>query len=137
MVSVQFRKNFTRPSFCGRRAKKLQTFSRYFFDNGFQKIVLSSLLLFSCACYYVDLDDIQWNEVATSTARNFNSSWLLYLHFFNMINLCSNIWFIKISKCQQLLFWRKSLQKHKFFIFLKGWFLMWMLASFERLLWPF
>ena len=29
------------------------------FDSGFQKIVLSSLLLFSCACYKVDLDHIQ------------------------------------------------------------------------------
>ena len=29
------------------------------FDSGFQKIVLSSLLLFSYACYKVDLDDIQ------------------------------------------------------------------------------
>ena len=29
-----------------------------------------------------------------------------------MINLCPNIWFIKNSKCQQFLFWRKSRQKN-------------------------
>ena len=75
------------------------------FDSGFQKIILSSLQLFLCACY---LGDIQWNKVATSMARNFNNIWLLYLHLSNMLNLCPNIWFIKNSECQQLLFWRKS-----------------------------
>ena len=91
------------------------------FESCLQNIALSSLQLFSCASYWVDLDDIQWNEVATSTARNFNNSWPLYLNFSNMINLCLNIWFIKNSKCQQFLFWKRSRQKkHKFFIFLKG-----------------
>ena len=43
--------------------KKLQSFTKYLaFDSGFHKTILSSLLLFSCACYYVDLEDIQWNE---------------------------------------------------------------------------
>ena len=107
MVSVQFLINFTG--------------SNISFDRGFQKIVLWGLLLLSCACYYVGLDDTQWNEVATSTARNFNNSWPLYLSFSNMINLCPDIWFIKNSKCYQFLFWKKNRQKkHKFFIFLKG-----------------
>ena len=44
-----------------------------FLESGFQNIVLSSLLLFLCACYQVDLGDIQWKEVATSTVRNFNN----------------------------------------------------------------
>ena len=65
--------------------------------------------------------NIQWNEVATSTARNFNNSWPLYLIFLNMINLCPNIWFIKNSKCQQFFHLKKEPpKKHKFFIFLKG-----------------
>ena len=69
----------------------------------------------------VDLDDIQWNEVATSTARNFNNSWPLYLNFSNMINLCLSIWFIENSKCQQFLFWKRSRQeKTKIFHILKG-----------------
>ena len=29
------------------------------FEGGIQNIVLPSLLLFSCACYYIDPDDIQ------------------------------------------------------------------------------
>ena len=87
------------------------------FDTGFQKIVLSSLLLFLCACYK---SWSRWYEVATLTARNFNSSGLLYFHFLNMINLCLNIWFIKILKCQQFLFWRKSRQKAQILNFFKG-----------------
>ena len=54
MVSVHFRKSFMGPSFCGERDKKLQrekTLPDISIDRGFQKIVLSGLLLFSCACY--------------------------------------------------------------------------------------
>ena len=58
MVSVQFHKNITGPSFCVGWAKKLQNLPDISFDSGFQKIALSNLLLFSCACYQVDLDDI-------------------------------------------------------------------------------
>ena len=50
-------------------------------ESGLQNIVLPSLIPFSYACYQVDLDDIQWNEVATSTVLNFNNSWPLYLNF--------------------------------------------------------
>ena len=95
------------------------------FDNDFQKIVLSRLLLFSCTCYQVGLDDIQWNEVATSTARSFNNTWFLYLQFSYMISLCPNIWLTKNSKCQEFLFWRKSSQKNTNFfkgsLFRNGW----------------
>ena len=133
---MKFRKNFTGPSFCGRWAKKLLL--DISFDNDFQKNVLSNLLLFSCACYLVGLDDdIQWNKVETLAARNFNSSWLFkYLHFSNRINLCPNIWFIKNSKCQKIVTLKKEPpKKHYFFIFLRGRFFMWMLTCFERLLW--
>ena len=74
------------------------------FESYLQNIAFSSLKLFLCAFCSVYLDDIQWNEVATSTAPNFNNSWPLYLNFSNMINLYPNIWFIKNSKCQQFLF---------------------------------
>ena len=86
------------------------------FDRGFQKIVPSSLLLLSCACYYVDLGDIQWNEVAN---RRPVTSTIVHPYTPNMINRCPNIWFIKISKCQQFSFWKKSHQKTQIFIFLK------------------
>ena len=81
----------------------------------FKKLFRRLLLLFSCAYDKVDLDDIQSNEVATSTARNFNNSWPLYLNFSNMINLFSNIW-----NCHQFSFWIKNRQKSQIFHFLKG-----------------
>ena len=87
------------------------------FDTGFQKIVLSSLLLFSCACYK------SWSrsyEVATLTARSFNSSGLLYFHFLNMINLCPNMWFIKNLKCQYFFILKKEPSKAQILNFLKG-----------------
>ena len=93
--------------------QKFKLLSDISFESRIQYIALSSLELFSCISYYVDLDDIQWNEVATSTARNFNNSWPPYLNFWNMINLCPNIWFIKNSKCQQFFFWKRSCQKQK------------------------
>ena len=80
-------------------------------ESGLQNIVLSRLLLFSCACCYIDLGDIHWNKVATSTACNFNNSWQLYLNFSNMINPFPNIWFIENSKCDQYLFWKTNRQK--------------------------
>ena len=84
--------------------------------------------IFVCLLLKVDLDDIQSAEVATSTtASNFNNSWPIYLNFSNMINLCPNIWFIKDSKCQQFVFWKRSLQKTQIFhiynrpLFCNGW----------------
>ena len=65
------------------------------FDSWLQNIALSSLLLFLCACYSVDLDNTQPNEAATSAACNFNNSWPPYLNFSNMMKLCPNIWFIQ------------------------------------------
>ena len=90
--------NFTGPPFCGEWTKELKLLADISFESGLENIVLSNLLLFSCACYQVDLDDIQWNEEATSSAHNFNNSGLLYFNFSNMINFCPNIWFIENSK---------------------------------------
>ena len=99
------------------------------FESSLQNTVLSSYCYFLCACYEVDLDDIQWNEVATSLARNFSNSWPLHLNFRCMINISPNIWFIKNSKCQpfflikeppkiQFLILKFFIQR--FFILLKG-----------------
>ena len=38
----------------------------------------------------------------------FQHSWLLYLIFLNMKNLCPNMWFIKNSKCQQFFYLKKE-----------------------------
>ena len=90
------------------------------FESSFQNTVLPSLLLFSCACYYVDLDNIQWNEVATSTARNLNNSWPLHLTFSSMISFCPNIWFINNSKYQQYFFEKGASRKTQNFHIFKG-----------------
>ena len=65
--------NFTGPPFCGGWTQKLfEILADISFESSFQNTVLSNLLLFLCACYQVDLDDIHRNEAATSTARNFS-----------------------------------------------------------------
>ena len=46
----------------------------FFFGVSFQKILLSSFLLFLSVCYQDDLSDSERNEIASSTARNFNKS---------------------------------------------------------------
>ena len=123
--------------------KTLKLLADIFCESSLQNTVLSSLLLILCACYQVDLDDIQWNEAETSTARSLSNSWPLHLTFSNMINLCPNSWFIKNSKCQQYFVKKEPSKKHKFFILLKGrYFVMcgpidMMLACFDRLLWAF
>ena len=76
--------------------------------------------IFVCFLLSWSRRDIQWNEVTTLTSRDFNNSWLLYLNFSNIINLCLNISIIKNSKRHQILFRKRKKKKHKFFIFLKG-----------------
>ena len=118
MVSVQFCENFTRPPFCGGWTKRLQTFTRHFFWEWPQNNALPSLLLFSCSCYLVDIDNIQWNKVAASTARKFNNSRLLYLNFSNLKNLCPKFWtsaIVTLKKEQ-----KTTPKKHKSFAFLRG-----------------
>ena len=56
MVSVHPHKNFTGLSFCSGWAK--QFLPDISFDSAFQKIVLWGSLLFSCACYLGNPDDI-------------------------------------------------------------------------------
>ena len=89
------------------------------FQSGLQNVVLSTLLLFSCACYQVDLDDIKQSELATFITCNFNISWPLYFYFSNVINLCPNFWFIINSKYQQFLFEKKTTRKTYLLKFLK------------------
>ena len=117
MVSVQFRKYFARSSFCVGWAKKDISF-----HSDFQNVVLANLLLSSCACYQVDLDDV--HEETTLTARNFNNNWLIYLHFSDTINLCPNIWFNKNSNCQQFCLTKEPPKKTNFSIFLKACYLV-------------
>ena len=54
--------------------KNFKLLADIYFDSSLQNTVLPSLMLFLCACYQVDLDDIQQYEVVTSTTRNFKNS---------------------------------------------------------------
>ena len=120
MVSVQFRKNFTGPPFCGGWTKNLQTFSRHFFREQPSKYCIVE---FTAVFVRLPLS-LSWRYSTKWSSnfdgRNFNNSWPLYLTFSNMINLCPNIWFIKNSKCLQYFFPKGAAKKHKFFLFLKG-----------------
>ena len=94
------------------------------FDSSLQKTVLPSLLLFLCACYYVDLGNIQWDEVATSAARNFNivdpyTSFFKYNKPFPISQIFDSLKIPNISSFFYLT--KKPPKENKFFIFLKGW----------------
>ena len=98
--------------------RKTSSFSQIF-------LLLAAFKKFFCRVYCCSVgllliwsrDDIQRNEVANSTARNFNNSWPLYLCFSNMIKLYPNIWFIKNSKCHQFLFWEEAPKNTNFSFF--------------------
>ena len=97
--------------------------SRHYVVGGLQSLPDTSSDSEVCCCFRVlvfKLIKTMFNEVATSTARNFGNSWLLNLHFTKiLINLCPNIWFMKNSKHQQLLLWRAA-KKQRFSFFLKS-----------------
>ena len=120
MVSFQFHKNFSGPSFCDGWTKNLQTFSKQFFlerPSTYCIVEFTAIFMF---CLLRWSKRYQWNKVATSLARDFNNSWHLYLNFSNMIKLWPNIWFMKNSKCHQFLFWKRRRQKTKFLNIFKG-----------------
>ena len=86
----------------------------------FKKNVLSIFLLCSSVCYQDDLSDSERNEIASSAACNFNSSWLLYVKFSGTINLCRNIWLIENKKMSAVfIFEIKGAKKDKIFNFFK------------------
>ena len=99
-----FLKNLKDRHFVVGGSKTLKLSTNTCFGVSFQKNVFSSFLLFSSVCYQDDLSDSERNEIASSTARNFNNSWLLYVKFSETINLCRNIWLIENWKCQLFLF---------------------------------
>ena len=78
MVSVQFRKKFKGLSFCVGWSEILKLSRKtLFLLLAFMCIVLnvlSSFALFSSICYQDDLSDSERNEIASSTAGNFNNT---------------------------------------------------------------
>ena len=80
----------------------------------YQKFLLISAFKKLYCQVYCYLGDIQWNEVTSLMACNLNNSWLLYLSFSNMINLCPHACFTENSKCGQFIFWIKCREKKDF-----------------------
>ena len=82
-----------------------KNFLQAFFLEHPSKHCIAEFTIFVCLL-------LSWSRrYSTSTARNFNNNWPIYLNFSYMINLCPNIWFIKNSKCQQFVFWKSGLEK--------------------------
>ena len=99
-----FAKNLKDRHFVVVGSKNLKLSKNTCFGTSFQKNILSSFLLFSSVFFQDDISESERNEIASSTARNFNNSWLLYVKFSETINLCRNIWLIENWKCQLFLF---------------------------------
>ena len=100
MVSVQFPTNFTGPSFCGGRTKRLQTFSRHFSWEQSSKYCIAELTaIFVC--------------LLLSGCRRYSMKWSKQLR--RPVNLCPNIWFINNSKCQQFFHLKKQPPKKQVF----------------------
>ena len=74
-----FAKNLKDRHFVVGGSKNLKLSPNTCFGVSFQKNVLSSFLLFSSVCYQDDLSDSKRNEIASSTARNFNKPFPKYL----------------------------------------------------------
>ena len=96
-------------------SKNLKLSTSTCFGVNFQKNVLPSFLLFSSVCYQDDLSDCERNEIASSTARNFNNSRLLYVKYSETIHLYRNIWLMENWKCLLFLFLKWKAPKRTIF----------------------
>ena len=99
-----FVKNLKDRNFVVGGSKNLKLSASSSFGFTFEKNVLPSFLLFLSVCYQDNLSDSERNEIASSTVRKFNYSWLLYVKFSETINLCRNIWRTENWKCELFLF---------------------------------
>ena len=103
-TNVWYLRNLKDRHFVVDESKNLKLSANTCFGVSFQKNAFSSFLLFSSVCYQDDLSHSERNEIASSTARKLNSSWLLYFNIWEIINLCRNIWLIENWKCLLFLF---------------------------------
>ena len=85
---------------------KNSNFSRHFFWEGsWEHYIAEFTTIFVCF-----LDDIQWNEVATSTTRSFNNSRPLYLNFSIFDSL-------KMQNVSNFYFGKRTAKKQTFHVF--------------------
>ena len=99
-----FAKNLKDRHFVVGGSKNLKLSPNTCFGVSFQKNVFLSFLSF-WSVYS------ERNEIASSTAPNFNNIWLLYFTFSETINLCRNNWLIKIENVSSCYFRNKKHQK--------------------------
>ena len=118
-----FAKNLKDRHFVVGGSKNLKLSTNTCFGVSFQKNVLSSFLLFSSVCYQDDLSDSKRNKIASSTAHNFNNSWLLYVKFSETINVTYKLIYLTYRKLKMsavFIYEIKDAKKDKTFNFLKG-----------------
>ena len=108
-----FAKNWKDPHFVVGGSKTLKLSPNTYFGVSFQKNLLSSFLLFLSVCYQDDLSDSEKNEIKSSTARNFNNSWLLYVKFSETIHLNKYLTDRKLKMWDVFIFEIKGAKKNK------------------------
>ena len=114
MDSLPFRKNFYRTTILCQVDQRTSNFQVKFWERPSKYYVVEFTAVFMCLL-------LSWSRpYSMKWSSNFDNSRPLYLSFSNMINRCSNIWFNKNLKCQQL-------KKKQFFhifkdtLFRNGW----------------
>ena len=120
MVSIQFHKNLQGRHFVMGEPKIFKFYEILILIVDFKTLYCQ---IYCCFYVFVTLIWSRWysiNEVTNLTARNFNSSRLLYHYFSKMSNFFPNIRFINNSNCKKFWFWRKSHQKTLIFRLFKG-----------------
>ena len=118
-LPFSFAKNLKDRHFVVDRSKNLKHSRNTCFGASFQKNILSSFLLFWSVFYQDDIGDSERNEIASSTARNFNNSWLLCQIFRNNKLLIKYLTERKSKMSPVFAFQIKDAKKDKVFNFLK------------------
>ena len=115
-----FENNLKNLHFVVSGSKNLKLSTNTCLSANFQKNLLPSFLLFSSVCYQDDLSNSERNEIASSTARNFNNIWLICQIFRSNKPLPKYLTDEKFKKWAVFIFEIKGAKKDKIFSFLKG-----------------
>ena len=120
-LPFSFAKNLKESHFVVGGSKNLKLSRNTCFGASFQKNILSSFLLFWSVFYQDDISDSERNEIASSTACNFNNSWLLYIKFLEARKpLPKYLTDRKLRMSAVFTFEIKGAKKDNIFNFLKG-----------------
>ena len=118
-IKCAFRSIFLKKSkdrhFVAGGSKNLKLSTNTCIGVSFQKNIFSSFLLFLSVCYQDDLNNSERNEIASSTARNFNNIWLICQIFRNNKPLAKYLTDEKFKKWAVFIFEIKGAKKDKIF----------------------